>query len=65
MNKIRYNGLQSHFFFNKFENGGFYNSSFMLMKHNRKDGVVLVGGSVPQEVKPLLERQKEKSEKKK
>lgn len=65
MSKIRLNGLQSHFFFNKFENGGYYNSSFMLMKHNRKDGVVLMGGSVPQEVKPLLEKQKERSEKKK
>lgn len=64
MNKIRINGLQSHFFFNKFENGGYYNSSFMLMRHNRKDGVVLVGGTVPQEFKPLMDKQTEKAKEK-
>ena len=62
MNKISLNGLQSHFSFKKFENGGYYNGSFFLMKHNRKDGVVLLDGTVPQVVNPLLQIQKERQE---
>ncbi len=62
MNKIAMNGLQSHFSFKKFENGGYYNGSFFLMKHNRTDGVILLDGTVPQEVNPLLQIQKERQE---
>ena len=36
----------------------------MLMRHNRKDGVVLVGGTVPQEFKPLMDKQTEKAKEK-
>lgn len=59
MDKIHLNGLQSHFSFKKFENGGYYNGSFFLLKHNRKDGVVLIDGSDSKLVKPLLNQQAE------
>lgn len=58
LDKIRLNGVQSHFAFNKFEEGGYYNSNFLLLMHNRKEGVTLVDGSHPEIVKPLLEKQK-------
>ncbi len=58
LDKIRLNGVQSHFAFNKFEEGGYYNSNFLLLMHNRKEGVTLVDGSQPEIVKPLLEKQK-------
>lgn len=62
MDKILQTGIQSHFSFDKFENGGYYNSSFMMLMHNRKDGVVLVDGSVSDFVKPLIKKQKENRE---
>lgn len=65
MEKANLNGVQSHFAFNKFEEGGYYNSSFMLLMHNRKEGITLVDGTVPGLVKPLLEKQKEQRAKKK
>lgn len=62
MDKIRLNGVQSHFAFNKFEEGGYYNSSFMLLMHNRKEGITLIDGTVPELTKPLLSKQKEAQE---
>lgn len=62
MAKIELNGLQSHFAFDKFEGGGYYNSNFMLLMHNRKDGITLVDGTHSDLVKPMLRKQKELKE---